>query len=150
MYLSGRGGNGHGVLNINLSMNMQIVVSFLLSRQNKSYNHPCQRIKKEHRLAWSKKRHSYLCENLTKTAAMLHVNYDFQITFFGEHWNQLNNKYILIYKRNQSAVIFDWLYLDRVLFNLWIYYTLFHDYKKKKTQHVDLSRRGLTVNGERM
>lgn len=64
----------------------------------------------------------------TKTAAIFFWIYDFQITFWA-YWNQLNNKYILIYKRNQSAVIFDWLFLVGVVFNLWIYYTFFNYYK---------------------
>ena len=48
---------------------------------------------------------------LPKAAAIFFWIYDFQI-IFQAYWNQLNNMYILIYKRNQSAVIFDWLFLE--------------------------------------
>lgn len=72
--------------------------------------------------------HFWTSKILTKTAAIFFWIYDFQITFWA-YWNQLNNKYILIYKRNQSAVIFDWLFLVGVVFNLWIFYTFFNYYK---------------------
>lgn len=72
--------------------------------------------------------HFWTSKILAKTAAIFFWIYDFQITFWA-FWNQLNNKYILIYKRNQSAVIFDWLFLVGVVFNLWIYYTFFNYYK---------------------
>lgn len=110
-------------------MNMQIVVSFLdkMSLINVLVTEFKKRERKK-RSALSKVTFFIYVKILLK----LQLSCIWIMTFkspFGECWNQLNNKYILIYKRNQSAVIFDWLYLDRVLFNLWIYYTLFYYYK---------------------
>ena len=91
------------------------------------YKFPClDRGKKD--LKSVNESHFWTSQILPKTAAIFFWIYDFQITFWA-YWNQLNNKYILIYKRNQSAVIFDWLFLVGVVFNLWIYYTFFNYYK---------------------
>lgn len=69
--------------------------------------------------------HFWTFKILTKAAAIFLWIYDFHITSTA-YWNQLNNKYILIYKRNQSEVIFDWLFLVEVVFNLWIYNIFFN------------------------
>lgn len=63
---------------------MQIVGSFFIEAYKYSYKCSCHRVLKKEgkKISFVKKEHFYLCKNLTKTAAKLHLNYDFQITFW--------------------------------------------------------------------